>query len=261
MKSRMDRYARDNSDAYRTKKNETLYEEIYEKTLPSSNVALLDNESEIDITKLQDLIKQRDGYKRIKEFEEVLLKPELPKEEEEYDIYEDIDNKIYDINAILEEARSKREPNSREKYRNLKNTQYNILSNLNFDEEDYEEEMDTDFFTKDKTMRELMTELNEKTTKITNKTRENTKTSLDLFDNLKGNGDTVLTKPIKSDDVKPQSEETFYTNALSFTKDDFEDFQNLQKTVNKNNTLMKFLISILVVVLIIVVLFLVLTIL
>ena len=52
MKSRMDRYARDNSDAYRTKKNETLYEEIYEKTLPSSNVALLDNESEIDITKL-----------------------------------------------------------------------------------------------------------------------------------------------------------------------------------------------------------------
>jgi hypothetical protein len=106
-----------------------------------------------------------------------------------------------------------------------------------------------------------MTELNEKTTKITNKTRENTKTSLDLFDNLKGNGDTVLTKPIKGDDVKPQSEETFYTNALSFTKDDFEDFQDLQKTVNKNNTLMKFLISILVVVLIIVVLFLVLTIL
>ncbi|HHT38062.1 MAG TPA: hypothetical protein GXZ95_01450 [Mollicutes bacterium] len=261
MKTRMERYKVNQERTCRTQKNEALYEKIYEKALPSSDVALLDNESEIDISKIKDLVQQREGYKRIKEFESVLLKPNLEEnDEEKNDIYEDIDDKIYDINAILEEARSKREPTEREKYRNLRNTQYNILTNLNLNEE-YEEEMDPDFFTKDKTMRELITSLNEKTENIFERTRSNTKMNVDLFEDLKGKDDTVLTEPVKAEEVSSNKANTFYTSSLSFTKEDFEDFQDLQTTVNKNNRLIKVLISILVIVLIAIVLFFVLAIL
>lgn len=83
MKTRMERYKVNQERTCRTQKNEALYEKIYEKALPSSDVALLDNESEIDISKIKDLVQQREGYKRIKEFESVLLKPNLEENDEE----------------------------------------------------------------------------------------------------------------------------------------------------------------------------------
>ena len=121
--------------------------------------------------------------------------------------------------------------------------------------------MDPDFFTKDKTMRELITSLNEKTENIFERTRSNTKMNVDLFEDLKGKDDTVLTEPVKAEEVSSNKANTFYTSSLSFTKEDFEDFQDLQTTVNKNNRLIKVLISILVIVLIAIVLFFVLAIL
>jgi hypothetical protein len=252
MKSRMDRYNNDQDQGARTAKNQNLYGDIYSSTLSSSNVALLDNESEIDISKIKELVQNREGYKRVKELEPVLQTKTAPLEEEKYDIYEDIDNKIYDINMILEEAKAKRPISDREKYRSLKNTQYNILSNLNLNEEKEEDEMVTDFFTQDKTMKSLATSLdNDKEEK--EKTRSETKTSIDLFEDLKGNNDTILTEPVREDSIAPKKADessTFYTGYMNFTKEDFEDFQNLQTTVKKNNRLIKVLITTLIVVLV-----------
>lgn len=257
MKSRMDRYNNvEQNQSARTKKNQDLYEDIYSNTFSSSNVTLLDNASEIDISRIQELVQNREGYNRIKEFKSILKTPVAEEENENYDIYEDIDNKIYDINMILEEAKAKRGTSEREKYRNLKNTQYNILTKLNLNEEEEKDEMVTDFFTQDKTIKDLLVTLDE------DKNQElQTKTSLDLFENLKGNN-TVLTEPISEETKKininnSEENDTFYTSHLNFTKEDFEDFQSLHNTVKKNNTLIKVLISILIIALLFVIGFLV----
>jgi hypothetical protein len=242
----MERYLSTQNESARTTKNKNIYDDLYNNNLPSSNVSLLDNESEIDISKINELVQNREGYKRVKEFESVLKPKILENDKEEYDIYEDIDNKIYDINMILEEAKSKRGTSEREKYRNLQNTQYNILSKLDLNENEEPEidEMVTDFFTKDKAIKELMDD------DVKEKTRSETKTSVDLFEDLKGNEDTILTEAISENKVNThtkstEEDSTFYTNHLSFTKEDFEDFQNLQTTVKKNNLLIKVLITIL----------------
>ena len=257
LKTRMERYFTDQEEIARTSKNQDLYQDIY-TDLPSSNVTVLNNESEIDISKIKELVQNREGYKRVKDYQTVLNTPSLDEDNEEYDIYEDIDNKIYDINMILEDAKSKRGPSDREKYRSLRNTQYDILSKLNLNEAaepDPEDEMVTDFFTQDKTMKDFITSLHTEVTGGEEKTLSQTKTSVDLFADLKGSDNTILTEAIteeKAKTVKTTSEEdeTFYTSHMNFTKEDFEGFQNLQSTVKKNNKLIKVLIAILTVIII-----------
>lgn len=268
MKTRMERYVENLDDTARIKKNEELYEDIY-NNLPSSNISSLDNESEIDLSKIKEIVSSREGYKRVKEYQSIVkTKDDLEEENEEYDIYEDIDNKIYDINMILEDAKSKRVVSEREKYRNLRNTQYDILSKLEFkdEKEETEEMMATDFFTQDKEIKGLIKDVNKSNDEIRDNFTEetsHTKTSSDLFDSLKGNENTILTEAIKEDTVINEmtdfnnKENTFYTSHLSFTKEDFEGFQNLQTTVKKNNRLIKVLITVLAIVLIMIVGFLV----
>lgn len=268
MKTRMERYFNSQDEVARTKKNQDLYEDIY-TDLPSSSSRVPLNESEIDLSKIKELMANREGYKRVKEYEAIMNTKTIEDDDEEYDIYEDIDNKIYDINMILEEAKSKRVFSEREKYRSLRNTQYDILSKLNLNEElDNNDEMVKDFFTKDTEIKKLLTDITKEIpedNKEDNSQLSQTKSSIDLFADLKGNENTILTKPVTEEESDQQStvsdktETSFYTNHLQFTKEDFEGFQNLQSTVKKNNILIKILISILTVVLIAIVAFIVFT--
>lgn len=257
LKTRMERYFEGEEEIVRTKKNQDLYQDIY-NDLPSSNVTVLNNESEIDISKIKELVQNREGYKRVREYQSILKTPSLDDDKEEYDIYEDIDNKIYDINMILEDAKSKRGTSERERYRSLRNTQYDILSKLDLNEAsepEQEDEMVTDFFTKDKTIKDFITSLHTEIKGTDETTITQTKTSVDLFADLKGSDNTILTEAIteeKAKEVKKANEddETFYTNHMNFTKEDFEGFQNLQTTVKKNNRLIKVLIAVLTVIII-----------
>ena len=262
MKTRMERYLDDQEQIARTKKNQELYGDIY-NSLPSSNVAVLDNESEIDISKLKELSQNREGYRRVRQYQSILETDTTNDDQEEYDIYEDIDHKIYDINTILEEAKSKRGTSERERYRNLRNTQYDILSKLNLNEEPEPEQMVTDFFTQDKTMKELVASICDKS--IDDDFGESkSSATVDLFENLKGGENTILTNAITNTDVlnvKTEQENTFYTDRLSFTKEDFDEFHNLQTKVNTNNKLMKVLIGILTIILVAVALLIIFTVL
>lgn len=254
MKSRMERYSNESKEIPRSSKNQDLYENIYTSNVVSSNVTSLENESEIDISKVKELIENRDGYKRLKGYDSIIKTPkvEVP---QNFDSYEDTENKMYDINEMLEKARSNRTVSEREKYRTLRNTQYNILSKLDLSEAIADDKMDTDFFTKDKTIEKFLTAVQDG---VDEKSKNLTKTALDLFEDLKGEDNTILTeavnentriKPIKKDD------DTFYTSQMNFTKQDFEGFQNLQKSVKKNNRLIKFLVSFLVIVLLVIIFF------
>ena len=61
MRSRMDRYYKDEEMLQRTSRNDLLYEELYkEKQEPTSNITVLDNINEIDISKIKEIVSDRE---------------------------------------------------------------------------------------------------------------------------------------------------------------------------------------------------------
>jgi len=217
----------------RSQQNEELYGSIYTRDLLSSEKPL-NNEKEIDLSNIKDLMIEREGYSRVKDLKDLLSSEKI---EDKYDqkYYQDIDNKIYDINEMLKQARSQNEDLEREKYRKLMNTQYDILGKLDLNEQFETDEMDTTFFTREKL--------------------KNT----DLLEELKGDEGTILTEAVKAEDCKKyldskeSPENLFYTGYKNFSTEDFEEIQDLKNKVKKNNGLIKFLIVILILIFLVII--------
>lgn len=133
---RMDRYkdASPEENISRAQMNKELYENIGNNTR-YTDIADVTTSNEIDLSSRRNS-RTREGYHQMKEYQDVVPIPRVKKELEEFkNIYKDKENKIYDINTILEEARKNRhEKDSKEEKRKLKNDTYNILANLNNDE-------------------------------------------------------------------------------------------------------------------------------
>ena len=133
MKTRINKYY-DETPSFaprRTAKNNELYEEIKQSEIENfdigSNAKVIgNNESQIDINKLKDILE--------KNYQEVPKRRSLKLdvlEEEEPEIEK---TKEYDINAILERAREEKEVDyQRERLKKVRDTQYDILKNLEVD--------------------------------------------------------------------------------------------------------------------------------
>ena len=79
-------------------------------------------------------------------------------------IYNKHENRVYDINNVLEEARKNREEDSLEEKRKLKNTSYNILASLNKEElEKFRQEKRDRLFKDDEELRDLIDTIASKT--------------------------------------------------------------------------------------------------
>ena len=60
----MDKYYKNEEVLQRTAKNDTLYDELYrEKQVPRSNVSVIDNVNEIDISKIKTMVDSRENYR------------------------------------------------------------------------------------------------------------------------------------------------------------------------------------------------------
>ena len=107
MGSRMDKYntnIMENSEASsRTNRNKKLYDDLYSNTSYSNSV-VLDDSKEIDINKIKELI---DKQKRTQERKN--SRPTIDLYKELSNIKDDTEEKIYDINEVLKEAKSKRD--------------------------------------------------------------------------------------------------------------------------------------------------------
>ncbi len=139
MKSRMDRYRNiDNTDheVYsRSNKNKNLYKNIGNNTSYTNFTDV----SKIDAFSLDDARRNnntREGYKTIREYGNVDRRPKAQKDLDEFNyLYKDHENRVYDINSVLEKARENRKDKDElEEKRKLKNTNYNILASLNKEE-------------------------------------------------------------------------------------------------------------------------------
>lgn len=244
MASRMEKYYKNQESKRRSVRNESLYQTIYEDETYSNieGVVATPKANEIDIDKIKELIASREREKnqtRKVERRPLEIEPTMEDEEEE---------KNYDIRDILVKAKDSRE-NPEEEHRSLKNTEYNILKNIKINNKhdlDQEDEL-----------KELINTIT--STSMLNKMSDN-ELSLNMFDDLKETA--VMKTPAiqsvledkKEDDLHNTSEmdNSFFTSSLGFKEKDFEQLQDLNKSIKKNNKIMKVILVILFVIIVIV---------
>ena len=265
MNSRMERYNEtlDEISETRTSKNKELYDTIsngeFSRVKTNSNFKVIEtNGNNIDMEKIKKYIanlNQKPVAKKENLFTEI--HEEEVKEEK-------VEPRDYDINSVLEKARQGREINyERDRYKKLHNTQYDILNQLKmYEKKDYEESELEEFNTDERTLIDLIN------------TVTIHKDDMGLLDELKSKDEenTEVVPPMKPDidkeDLKKEIikeieeneknkelektqelknlkekesvsdiDKSFYTNSMTFSKEDFEGFEELEKSVKKNNVL------------------------
>lgn len=259
----------------RVNKNTSLYEDVKRSELSrvknNTNVRIIEqNGKTIDLEKIRKYINEVNNEPRSKR--SVLS---IPKEEKTIES-KSTPEKVYDINSVLEKARSGREVEySSERYKKVRSDEYDILSKIKM-YEDVKEDIDEtpELNTEEKTIVDLINTVTVH------------KGDLNLLEELMGEGET--TKPISEEqkdlsfkDVidkettsesliseKVMNENTkefektkelvnlkekmtdidnsFYTSSMKFNKDDFEGFEELEKSVKKGSFFKVILIIILV---------------
>ena len=164
---RMDRYQSSSEEEKisRESKNQELYENIGTNKR-YTDISDVTNANAIDLSSTKNY-KTREGYHQMKKYQDVVPTPRVKKELEEFrNIYQSHENRVYDINNVLEEARKNRiEKDELEEKRKLKNTSYNILASLNKEElEKYrQEKKEKVIHPNDDDLRELIDTITSKT--------------------------------------------------------------------------------------------------
>ena len=140
---RMDRYKNEDiSNTSRLDKNKELYQNYSNNTI-YTNVEDVVNANAFEIgNNTNKSHTTREQYQQMRKYQDIEPLPRNKKELEDVNyLIQKHENKIYDINSVLEEARKNRQPEEEEGKRKLKNKAYNILSDSNIKQlEKYREE-------------------------------------------------------------------------------------------------------------------------
>ncbi len=259
MKTRMQKYYDgDTNTLLREQKNLHLYDnmgnlEDIDYKIDTNATILQDNAKNIDVEHIKRILDNK--YNQAPKRRSIMIEDEV-KEEQPINLDE---TREYDINAILEKAKGEKEVSyEKERLKKLRDTQFDILSSLDVEEEkeikepvEHNELMD---LINTITARELVSK--EKTKE---QISENSVDPLDILTELKGNDDTVVvggareiesigeTSPIMSleeaEKIKPlvmeeERKNQELTNTLQFTQSDFDDFNDLKKEVRSSRALM-----------------------
>ncbi len=131
MKSRMDKYYKEEELMQRTSKHDFLYDELYkEKQMPNDNITVLDNVNEIDITKIKSMIDNREEYKKTRDYNSIINNIDNYKKEDiNYD-FDEVDYSNYDINEILKKKRSDNTYELDDKIRRISNKDYELMTEI-----------------------------------------------------------------------------------------------------------------------------------
>ena len=103
MESRMDKYYRENnSSMQRSSKNRSLYNSVYQDYDNLENLPIPDNTNEIDIPELKKIMNHQteDELSKTREMKYSNLEEQITRERE------NSENKIHDINKLLEYAKN-----------------------------------------------------------------------------------------------------------------------------------------------------------
>ena len=266
MKTRMEKYydEENNNIALRQQKNMNLYENINDYEVEDykieTNATVLDNNAKnIDVEKIKKILDTK--YNKQPKRRSIVVDDS---DYEEPNISLD-ETREYDINAILEKARSEKEVDyEKERVKKIRDTQYDILNSLDIEGEEKVEEK-----TEHNELMDLINTITAKELEVKASKKESDLDPLDILTDLKGSDDTVVvdgvheeesvgeTSPIMSleeaDKIKPsimENKTQDLTNTLQFTQSDFDDFNDLKKEVKSSRALIYIIIVIVSVILI-----------
>lgn len=207
MRSRMERYERNAQEqtVRRSNKNQELYENIGRNT-KYTNFTDVTNANAFDLGTAQKNYRTREGYHQIKEYNDFVPEPKVKKELDEFNyLYQDHENKVYDINSVIAEAKKNRiKKDEMEAKRKLKNTNYNILASLNPEElEKYRKEKVERTKPDEEELRELIDTITSKT--LAGEIDQ--RTSVDLLSDLMAtNMMDRVEMPQKDEEESPEDE-------------------------------------------------------
>ena len=266
MKTRMEKYydEENNNIALRQQKNMNLYENINDYEVEDykieTNATVLDNNAKnIDVEKIKKILDTK--YNKQPKRRSIVVDDS---DYEEPNISLD-ETREYDINAILERARSEKEVDyEKERVKKIRDTQYDILNSLDIEGEEKVEEKN-----EHNELMDLINTITAKELEVKASKKESDLDPLDILTDLKGSDDTVVvdgireeesvgeTSPIMSleeaDKIKPsimENKTQDLTNTLQFTQSDFDDFNDLKKEVKSSRALIYIIIVIVSVILI-----------
>ena len=235
MRSRMERYQQQETTR-RSSKNQELYQNIGRNT-KYTNFTDVTNANAFDLGTAKKNYRTREGYHQMKEYNDFIPEPKVKKELDDFNyLYQDHENKIYDINSVLEEAKKNRvKKDELEAKRKLKNTNYNILASLNTEElEKYRKEKVERTRPDEEELRDLIDTITSKT--LAGEIDQ--ATSVDLLSDLMAtNMMDRVEKPVpdKKEEPEEEIEEEEIEEKLSLSKEilDKEQLEKVQELKNK----------------------------
>ena len=250
MRSRMNRYhleeVNSKTPATRSGKNQQLYRDLGKNT-KYTNFTDVSKVNAIDLDAATKSYRTREGYHKIKDYSDILEKPKIKRELDDFNyLYQDHENRVYDINSVLKEAKENRqERDELEKKRKLKNTNYNILASLD------PEELERYRMEKQKSNKPDPEELRDLIDSITSRTLRgeiDKATSVDLLSDLMATSvtdrinqeDLELSKKIVDKDPIEKAQEekkseldnmdkSFYTRSMDLSDKDFDFYDEEEK--------------------------------
>lgn len=260
METRIDKFNESKSMS-RVAKNSGLYKEINDSELDNfnvrSNATVIGNQDkEIDVEQIKKILDKR--YNSAPRRRSIRIEPQ-----EEVSRISVDDTKEYDLTKVLEKAKDEKvETYEENRAKKLRNTQYDILNNLNLDASDEEVKEEKKIDPEENLMNLINTiTINEA------KKQESKKDDvdpLDILTDLKGEDDTQvydsITTVTKITEIKEKEKEkidnnkdnntidnSFYTDNL-FKKKDFEEDSNDFVDEDKLSIGIKILIALVIIV-------------
>lgn len=261
MQSRMDKYqTNDKKKLERSRKNTQLYEKVYDdiyRDTTYKNMEVIDSAKEININKLKNMLDDKYDTRQYRTLSNDYSIEDLDVYEKP--VFNKKRQKVYDINEIISEAKNKRafieEAKEKQKYIEFTESR-NDRYNNRYDEMEREEQ-------------ELEELIN---TMAIPRQDDETSDALDMFSDLKGSENTIVTNPIeasfdvdttsvsektKTEDIKNnldktliKADKTFYTDSNMFTKNDFEDFSTLTRELKRTGKFKRIIIILFILIII-----------
>ena len=211
MGSRMDKYKNNEEIPMRSDKNKDLYKQIYNAYDEFENLIVPSNAREINMHDLKKEITSRSEYREKKEYD-LIKGNEEPKENKEYVVKKNNndDNNVYDINELIDKAVSEKEE-TREPKNTISNGDY--LKRLKLDSRKTNIEQ----------VKEMYDEIKEETLEEDDSLLKTANLSLEILSDLKSDNDqTMVSAPIKNEEMPTESEIDFYSSKYKFSKKDFD---------------------------------------
>ena len=243
----MDKYSTGTSTS-RSSRNKQLYEDLYNDTSYNNSV-VLDDSKEIDLAKIKEIIDREKKSEKRK-----TVRPTTNLYDDLEIIKEEVNEKVYDINEVLKEAKSKRD--ILEEANEKRKTNYNYKSHIEIEKELEKTRKVYDRLLQEET--ELLDIMNTLTNVPTNNGTDAYKDLTSEANKFKTGTVEVkeitkevtkeLQKTSNNDKVSDDtSTKEYSTNTFMFDKRDFISGDSLDEHMEGTNKFIKFLVFLLTV--------------